>query len=972
MQDDGSYVGGEEGYEAYVFPDAEIIKGTNYTCDDGVYFMRTPGYGTVTITYNVVQSKTTVEEDTAVASVLPASDSSVTVSASRRRNVKLGADPSTRVTDGVTYGRNEVGTIARSVVKANIAESTESVLYGVFTVSTNAANVDEYTLTTADTLSANTSYAVVKYTIKTGDINESSRSAEFFKMPAGSTSLFKDNKISSDAEAILAADKKIAARNIIKAAHSDYSATYPDLSTVKLVSVTDNVESTDLSEEGEPIKIKASGNKYTFTVYPTNDSVDETLTSITPSTDSGRDDNAGTHEYTYAEQVTMIFAKNQNLIDKRGVRYVFERANEMFGDLDFDSRTAAIAPGSQEPVVIVGLTGLLDEVNYELDDVKDYIKSLTEEYYAKAYDVKYSDYCELLVEDEMGYFDPQFLGSTYTPSGSTKVIKSFGSESDYEKFATAKKGIDFAISQATTWENGEHESINDAIDALRAKKLVIDTGEDNGISGIDKIHGGYKVTGLSGWGDSDSKKNYPTPAKSDVKYASNVRESDFEDEVYGSDGTYGDENYTFQFNSSAKGGVTDGTYGPYRSNYALEKVIEALSKLATKENIYQYVNDDDEVEIVVSATDDKESNRAIYVNVDGSVVTATGSYIYLLHNIAYKKLLTDRDGLFKFVDKKGNTLYYQDHIFAGTEYLALVIIGNKGLIFTVGRHGTKNFTGISWMVSNNGFVTNKQAETLVKAGLIHTVPHTEEGETFDATCTVADLAIRKVEKESKHYTPVLFLDTLKTSTIEQAAETTYATGGNGNANLIGWDYSKEITLTLEDALYSPASMNMMWGKADEEGGIVSGVKDVHKLDRFEKIKAKRNFIIPAGNQDGTPSEADSSVQTVYYNPATMEPFQDGTPIAEGEVVYKWTRTVAYDDNSLGRQIEISADGFPGTYRIVGETYARMYEGGKDQRFQFEICEAKIGADGMAITLEADGDPAVNVDCHNTNAAVKCV
>lgn len=35
--------------------------------------------------------------------------------------------------------------------------------------------------------------------------------------------------------------------------------------------------------------------------------------------------------------------------------------------------------------------------------------------------------------------------------------------------------------------------------------------------------------------------------------------------------------------------------------------------------------------------------------------------------------------------------------------------------------------------------------------------------------------------------PVLYLDTLKVSTIEQAAETTYAQGGKGNANLIAWD-----------------------------------------------------------------------------------------------------------------------------------------------------------------------------------------
>lgn len=35
--------------------------------------------------------------------------------------------------------------------------------------------------------------------------------------------------------------------------------------------------------------------------------------------------------------------------------------------------------------------------------------------------------------------------------------------------------------------------------------------------------------------------------------------------------------------------------------------------------------------------------------------------------------------------------------------------------------------------------------------------------------------------------PVLYMDTAKTSTLEGAATTVYATGGRGNARLIAWD-----------------------------------------------------------------------------------------------------------------------------------------------------------------------------------------
>ena len=50
---------------------------------------------------------------------------------------------------------------------------------------------------------------------------------------------------------------------------------------------------------------------------------------------------------------------------------------------------------------------------------------------------------------------------------------------------------------------------------------------------------------------------------------------------------------------------------------------------------------------------------------------------------------------YKFYDKNGNKLYYQDKIFAGTETLALVVIGKMGLVFVVNRNGTKNIKSTS-------------------------------------------------------------------------------------------------------------------------------------------------------------------------------------------------------------------------------------------------------------------------------------
>ena len=72
---------------------------------------------------------------------------------------------------------------------------------------------------------------------------------------------------------------------------------------------------------------------------------------------------------------------------------------------------------------------------------------------------------------------------------------------------------------------------------------------------------------------------------------------------------------------------------------------------------------------------------------------------------------------------------------------------------------------------------------LAKNGIIHTIDVTVQDETFEATCSVASIKVRKIQKTVNRYVPVLFLDTLKVSTIEQTAEQTAATGGKGNAQL---------------------------------------------------------------------------------------------------------------------------------------------------------------------------------------------
>ena len=627
-----------------------------------------------------------------------------------------------------------------------------------------------------------------------------------------------------------------------------------------------------------------------------------------------RDREVGTHEFSYPEQVCMLFAKNQNLITKAGTRYAFANPDQLFGGFEFDDNFAT-APNGRERVVVVGLTGRISENLYDLEEVDEAIKELRHTIEAKAYDIVYTDYAELLVEDEMGYYLPQQLGyyldkksqtvSFFTPDGVT-----------YGDWSKTKRGTDLGIYNAvSTWGDDTHYSINDAIDALKEEKKLIDSGAEFTQTGYTRVFGGYKVTGKA--------------AQSETPLDDVGRGVQYED---------------YTLNGVSLNNIITGK--KLSSLYNLDSVIQALSVADLDGQVGQ---------IRITSTAQMESNRAIYVDADNGVL-ANRANIYLLKNINARALAGDKNGIFEFYDKKGNRLYYQDKVFAGTAFLALVVIGTFGLIFVVNRHCTKNVEKVAWMINDNGYITDKQAEKIVKNGLIHTVDITVCDETFDATCTVGSIKVRRTKKNVLRYIPVLFLDTLKVSTLEQASEKTDATGGRGNAKLITWDYGKEITLSIEDALYTPASMAAIW--AGEHGDLKNGVKDTTMIDRMEKIVAKRSFIVPAGNREGTPSEGNITAQAVYYDPKTMEPFQDGTPIAEGEVVYKFTRSVAYEGNSIGNTIEISADKFPGTYKVVGETLVRDKATGEDQRFQFIIPEAKMSAESTSITLEADGDPVV--------------
>ena len=209
---------------------------------------------------------------------------------------------------------------------------------------------------------------------------------------------------------------------------------------------------------------------------------------------------------------------------------------------------------------------------------------------------------------------------------------------------------------------------------------------------------------------------------------------------------------------------------------------------------------------------------------------------------------------------------------------------------------------------------------------------------------VADVTFYEIAEGGVPGAPVLYLDTLKVSTIEQTAENTSARGGKGNPELIMWDYGKEITVTLEDALFSAKSMALMYGiEPKEDSEDFSSITHVLKTVRKADVIDASHFRI-----NGQSAEVEGvSYYDAYNKPVSAESGQ----VPSSDYVYATGKLKV-----TGQQIVISSDKFPGTYYITGDTYARSEATGDDEFFQFIIPKAKMQSE-VTLTMEAEGDPS---------------
>ena len=108
--------------------------------------------------------------------------------------------------------------------------------------------------------------------------------------------------------------------------------------------------------------------------------------------------------------------------------------------------------------------------------------------------------------------------------------------------------------------------------------------------------------------------------------------------------------------------------------------------------------------------------------------------------------------------------------------------------------------------------------------------------------------------------PTIQFDSLKTSSISVTSEKVYARGGKGNPKLITWEINKEATLTIEDALISPKSLELISGIARK-----IGVQTIHMRQTTEYENGENK-----GKLYPLKADADGKIQLAFKPNGTVD------------------------------------------------------------------------------------------------------
>lgn len=214
--------------------------------------------------------------------------------------------------------------------------------------------------------------------------------------------------------------------------------------------------------------------------------------------------------------------------------------------------------------------------------------------------------------------------------------------------------------------------------------------------------------------------------------------------------------------------------------------------------------------------------------------------------------------------------------------------------------------------------------------------------------------------------PVLYIDSAKTSTLEGAATSVYATGGRGNSRLIAWEGEKTLTFTVEDALISPMGLSILSG-----AGLIKGADSdkvhVHMtsaalcdadgvIDLSEILEAE-DKICDTAPLFVMETEGDGSLTGAIFEGAVVSGEKKNTITCENAK----NKSVMVDyyvikSSANVSEIQIDAENFAGYYYVEADTLFRKQVDGVDAPVNITIPNVKIQSN-FTFSMASSGDPS---------------
>ena len=211
--------------------------------------------------------------------------------------------------------------------------------------------------------------------------------------------------------------------------------------------------------------------------------------------------------------------------------------------------------------------------------------------------------------------------------------------------------------------------------------------------------------------------------------------------------------------------------------------------------------------------------------------------------------------------------------------------------------------------------------------------------------------------------PVFYLDTAKTSSMEGAATTVYATGGRGNTRLIAWEGEKTLTFTVEDALLSPIGFSVLSGaglfKDNQQqvhvhvtsNAVVDANGEIDLTDALgesETIDGTAPVFVSVAETDGSITGELVTNLTASGKKLTGATEYAGKPVFVDFYIVKNSANIS--------ELQIDAANFAGYYYVEASTLYRRQSDGVDMPAEITLPNVKIQSN-FTFNMAATGDPS---------------